>query len=925
MEVQKTQSCTAGCCGGNLIQTSDETRIKLQPEPSNVCTIGCCSTTTNIIEEQSCAQVEVQVDDKDSCCGGEEENENEVDVPQIDREALQKYSPISFSIKGMTCTGCINKLERVVKKINGMTQLNASLLLAQGAARYDTEMWTSDALLKLISERTGFSCKLILSAGTSSLVLFVADVPLCVSSARKFAGVLEISKLGKKKIRVSFDPAVVSPRKLLAQFEPFKGRLDLDYNEEGQSLKASSTHVRELFLTTLLATILTIPVLILAWAPLPPRPLAYGIVSLILTTIVQLFCGYKIYRGAFKSLVYNHELDLDSVVVLSTSSAWIFSIVAFAFETRGVHISQSFFETSSLLVTFILIGRLVTSWVRLKAMRAVTSRTNKSSNDAWILSSEDPDENFDLPTLVPACLLHYGDVISVNPDTLIVTDGVIVEGSSEINESILTGESRPITKIKGSQVFGGTSNGSGALKVKVTCNISESAMSTISNLVQNTSSTQIKMQDLADKIARYFVPLIIIITTIVLIVWIIVGVVGRNQPGGTAFITALKYAITVLAVSCPCAIGLAIPMVIVVASEVAAKEGLIFKSAQSLDTLRKCTHVFLDKTGTLTKGELSVVHANILSSTRAETLKTCYSLTKDSNHPIAKSVREYVRNQLNEMGETSLEDSELDLIKQIPGQGMEGELNGKAIRGGNPSWSGDVTEHPEVVQVLKVGNSIFCVSIDSTLVAVFGLEDTIKPEAIHVVEKLQKQGKVVGIISGDHKNVVKKVAVQLGIPLNLSFGNCYPEMKKTHIERMQEEGAVVLFSGDGMNDAVALAQADVGISMSPEASAIASSAAQLSILRNDLNCILIALELSQAAFRRIIINFAWSFVYNVFAILLAAGALGPLVLQPQYAGIAEIISVVPIILVALQLKIVGFHQEEKEIFELEEIPNSKSI
>ena len=497
---------------------------------------------------------------------------------------------------------------------------------------------------------------------------------------------------------------------------------------------------------------------------------------------------------------------------------------------------------------------------------------------------------------IDARLLQYGDFFKVMPDSYIVTDGIVamVSGGTEVDESMITGESRPIEKLAGSSVIAGSLNVSGFMVVRLTRLPGHNTISTIAAMVDEANFSKQKTQELVDIVASYFVPVILTLTIVTLGIWIAIGIKIRHESADRAAVNAITYGISVLIVSCPCAIGLAVPMVVVISGGVAARHGVIVKSATAIEIARKVSHIVFDKTGTLTRGELCVVEEAFLSEDYHLAASVALGLTCNSKHPVSVAMAIHLRGKGIDIGK--IED-----CRSVTGQGVEGIFNGANVRCGNARWlSADV--YPEVQDFLAKGMTVMGIAMNGQLLAVFGLSDTLRPESHSVVTELQKRNIEVSIVSGDEASAVEAVAADLGIPASHVRSRCMPETKQCYVKNlMTDEKHTVIFCGDGSNDAVALAAASVGVHMN-NSNDMATNAADVVLMRPYLGGILVLVDLSKAAVHRMFLNFFWSFVYNLLAILLAAGAFVNVRISPQYAGLGEIISVLPVILIALQLR-----------------------
>ncbi|KAJ4339123.1 hypothetical protein N0V95_007875 [Ascochyta clinopodiicola] len=554
----------------------------------------------------------------------------------------------------------------------------------------------------------------------------------------------------------------------------------------------------------------------MAWAPLPDREIAYGSASLALATIVQVCIAGPFYPKAVKALFFSRVIEMDLLIVLSTSAAYVFSVVSFGYMVAGKPLSTGeFFETGTLLVTLIMVGRWAAESISIRSLQPPT---------ALLVNRKGPDKEID------ARLLQYGDVFKVAPDSQIPTDGTVVTGISEVDESMLTGESRAVEKQVGSPVIAGSTNGSGMLTVRLTRLPGDNTITTIAGMVDEAKLSKPRIQDIADTVASYFVPVVVVLTMITFVIWVTVGITVRNQSSSNATIEAITYAITVLIVSCPCAIGLAVPMVIVIASGIAARHGVVFKSAASIEVAHRTTDVVFDKTGTLTLGRLNVVEETGFWRDLALSRSLLLGLLISIKHPVSAAAALHLTGQ----GVTS---STILNAKVVTGKGVEGSWQGRALRAGNSRWLG-LDAHPQVQSLLSRGLTVFCFTVDEDVAAIYGLQDTLRPEAATTVSQLQRRGIAVHILSGDDDGAVQSVADQLAICTINVRSRCSPADKRSYVEALQnrsespkQRGPTVMFVGDGTNDAVALAQATIGVHMS-SGTDIAQSAADIVLARS---------------------------------------------------------------------------------------------
>ncbi|KAE9583573.1 P-type cation-transporting [Colletotrichum fructicola] len=898
-KVKAEENCNKGCCetireskpvqpSGTLTAIEDDCCALVAKAEEN-CKKGCCSSPAPKSQEEKVP----------SCCEGK--TSPCCDSTCIDRLALRectsgKRSNRKTRSRAEGCTGgkdgkpCRGHARTVRETYQARLEALGCIcraLLALGqesccAPRdqfdLDVGVGSADDVIKHLERTTEFKCEKITSQG-ASIDLLSSGRPEDLISQSWPAGVTDIRVVDSKTVHVEFDAEVVGARDLVEK--GWSSRMELAPPRADPTLEAGGKHVRHVGMMTLLSIVLTIPVLVMAWAPLPDNEIAYGSASLALATIVQVAIAGPFYPTALKSLIFSRMIEMDLLIVLSTSAAYIFSVVSFGYLVSHKPLSTGeFFETSTLLVTLIMVGRYVGALARQKAIESISIRSLQVST-ATIIDTSGQEKEID------SRLLQYGDTFRVAPESRIPTDGTVISGSS---------------------VIAGSINGSGTLNIRLTRLPEDNTISNIAGMVDEAKLSKPKIQDIADRVASYFVPVVVTLTIITFAVWIAVGVAVRKQSGSQATIQAVTYAITVLIVSCPCAIGLAVPMVIVIASGIAAEKGVIFKSADSIEIAYKTSHVVFDKTGTLTRGELSVSKESYVTGDPEATQSLLLGLVGSIKHPVSAAVAAHLK--ANGISPAPVSDS-----KTLTGKGVEGQgtISGRKLRAGNSRWLG-LSSDPAVESFLSQGYTVFCFTVDGTLVALFALEDSVRPEAFATVSKLQASNVSVHILSGDDDGAVQAVASQLNIPEANVHSRCNPADKQDYIQQLlatpsihvsksgkKPKKPVVMFCGDGTNDAVALAQATIGVHMNAGTD-VARSAADVVLMRPSLTGILTAIAVSRKAIHRIAFNFGWSFVYNLFAILLGSGAFVNARIPPEFAGLGELASVLPVIAAAVLLR-----------------------
>ena len=803
------------------------------------------------------------------------------EATDIENAAAREH--VVIRVQGMTCTGCENKLRGTLQRLPGIS--NARVTFATGLAEFDVDpskIGAEDAI-RQTEEKTGFGISRVLDeCQTIDVYMDKASAKALIHSLP--SNVVNINLLNRATIRLTFNPKIVGARDLMHQLGD--KTTGLAPRTSNHTLSAEKSQLMDMLFKTILSFSLTIPVVILSWARTSTAENTKAIVCLVLASFVQLIAVRVFYQPALKSLLYNKTVELDMLVVLSTTAAYIYSVVAFKYLMLGRPLeTRALFETSTLLISLVLSGRLVVAYSRAIAIAALSSQSLPAMT-AIIVHPDNKQEQID------ARLLQFGDRFVVQVDAKIPTDGVILEGISEVDESMLTGESTPVPRSPGDRVVAGTMNRVGILKVELTRLPGKNTVTDIANLVEQANSIKPNVQDLADRIAGYFVPGVGIIAAIVFLVWLGIGLQVRDENSGTAASTALIYAIAVLAVSCPCALGLAVPMVIVGAGGVAARGGVILKSGKTIEIARRVTDVVFDKTGTLTTVDLDVASVEVIKGDDYTTLSLAYALIMNDKHPVSLGVARHLTKQ-------GLVPPHVDNIKYLPGAGLEAKFHGAQLRAGNPHWLG-LQDHPLVRPFLMQGMTILCVVQDTQLLAIFSLTSTLRPGAKATIQSLRSRNISTHLASGDNDLAVHNTARELGIPASNVRTLQNPTQKAAYVQSLLMKGKIVAFLGDGTNDAPALAQSCIGIQIGTT-SDVTRATADVILLGNNLEALIFLLEVSQAAYRRIVFNFVWASVYNVFAILLAGGAFVKAKIPPAYAGLGEIVSVLPVVLAGLTM------------------------
>ncbi|KAK5629525.1 hypothetical protein RRF57_005240 [Xylaria bambusicola] len=854
------------CCGNDKFSCSINTSLLTG------CQDECCGGTTTPLPDPCCA-IEKQCPGVNSPIG---EKDQVIDIEKANAQAVR------IGVSGMTCNGCSENLSRNLAA-NGGRNIRVNYL--QGHADFTIENSLNlETIIAKTREATGFQIT-IMGGDESITVLVPTSAASTALSQIDLEGVKKAVILNKRTVRIDYDPTVIGARDLFREIEHLQ--VALAPPRKDQQLASGRKRFIKLLVQTTASFVFTIPVLVLAWGETRVEEHTKAIVSLVLASLVQFLAVPVFYKPALQSLILHGMLELDMLVVVAITAAYIYSIVAFGYLVSGRPLeTASFFETSSLLISLIMLGRLVASYARIRAVASVSVRSLQANTATLVENGLERD--------IDSRLLQFGDIFKVTPHSRIPTDGIVISGASEVDESMVTGESLPINKGPGADLIAGTTNGSGTLVVQLTRLPGKNTITDIAKLVEDASSSRPRVQEIADRVASWFLPTVLTIAIAVFIIWTVVGIKVRNQTGGEAVATAITYAVAVLAVSCPCGLGLAVPLVLVIANGIAARSGVIIKSAQCTERARGVTDVVFDKTGTLTEPTLDVVAEEYFGHETAKARAITKALITDSQHPISIAVAKH-------LGPDTQSSSLVTGAQSIPGAGIEGYISGALARAGNANWTCS-DDLPEVRRMQDAGMSILMVTQESTPIAGYGLRTRLRSDAAATVAKLREDGINVHLVSGDQNKAVQAIAAAVGIDRMNVVSQQNPQQKQDYVAAlMAQPGKLVMFCGDGTNDAVAVARADIGVQLSDTISSEVTRSAADVVLLSGLSGIPFLIEVSRAAFVRTTFNFVWSAIYNVFAILFAAGAFVRVRIAPAYAGAGELVSILPIIIVALTM------------------------
>ncbi len=619
---------------------------------------------------------------------------------------------------------------------------------------------------------------------------------------------------------------------------------------------------------------------IVTWAPISALPwFTWGMWLFILVTPVQFIGGWSFYVGSWNA-IRTRTINMDFLIALGTSVAYFYSVVViFAPEILPVKVEERdvYFEVSAVIIAFVLLGKYMEEIIKRRSSAAVRKLLDLRPATAHVLREG-------VETEIPAESVMIDEVLVVRPGERLPTDGIVIEGVSATDESMLTGESMPVEKTIGSRVTGGTVNRTGLLTIRATRVGADTALSQIIKLVEEAQASTAPVQRLADQVTRFFVPAVVATAIATFAAWWLLG----NFPQG------LLAFIAVLIISCPCALGIATPAALMVGVGKGAEAGILIRGAEVLERARQLTTVVFDKTGTLTRGEPTVT--DILPSDgndEAAVLRMAAAVEMGSEHPLGEAIVRAARHRQIELPKVANSEA-------IPGHGIQGIVDGHKVALGNRrlmnSLGVDITSVESAMQRLEAeGKTAMLVALDQTLAGVIAVADTLKPEAVEAVANLRREGIEVIMLSGDNRRTAEAIARQLGI--ERVYAEVLPGDKAKLIQELQQQGKIVAMVGDGVNDAPALAVADIGIALG-SGSDVAKETGGIILLRDNVNDVVTAIRLSRATLRKIKQNLFWAFIYNAVGIPIAA--LG--FLNPMIAGAAMALSSLSVIVNSALLK-----------------------
>lgn len=790
---------------------------------------------------------------------------------------MRDTKQISLTITGMTCSACSARIEKVLNKTDGV-EATVNLATEKANITFEPDK-LSVADIKANIERLGYGVEVDKAELAISGMTCAACANRIEKVLQQIDGIEQVTvNLANDSASVTFVPGTIDAAKIIASIE----KLGYDATEKRSSAEMSTAKekaLQQMKRKLIISAILSVPLLLTMLDHLfgiaIPEIFMHPLFQFLLATPIQFIIGYPFYIGAYRSL-RSKSANMDVLVAMGTSAAYFYSIYETVQSLRlPDYDPHLYFETSAILITLILFGKYLEANAKGRTKQAISRLLKLQAKEARVI--RDGKE-----VMLPVEAVVVGDRLIIKPGEKIPVDGTIVKGNTSIDESMLTGESLPVAKGVNDDVIGATLNKNGTIEIVATKVGKDTALAAIIQAVEEAQGSKAPIQRLADQISGIFVPIVVLIALVTFAVWLIFIAPGNVEA-------ALVAAISVLVIACPCALGLATPTSIMVGTGRAAENGILFKGGEHLERTHELDTIVLDKTGTITKGTPEVT--DFIGDETV--LSLLASTEKSSEHPLAEAIVEYAVAQ-------KIPFEEVDTFRAIPGHGVKATIQDQTVLVGTrrllQQYNIDYEKYAtDMLRLENEGKTVMLIAVNDQCKGIIAVADTVKETAAEAISALQEEGIEVIMLTGDNERTAQAIAKQVGITHVIA--EVLPEDKAQTIKALQEEGKYVAMVGDGINDAPALATADIGIAIGT-GTEVAIEAADVTLLGGDLLLLPKAIKLSRATMRNIRQNLFWAFAYNSAGIPIAAAGL----LAPWIAGAAMAFSSVSVVTNALRLK-----------------------
>ncbi|XP_059314532.1 copper-transporting ATPase HMA4-like [Lycium ferocissimum] len=855
----------------------------------------------------------------------------------VDEFPEQDIAICRIRIKGMACTSCSESVERALSMTDGVKKAVVGLSLEEAKVHFDPNVTSISRIIEVV-EDAGFGADIISSGSDLNKVHFKLEginspddftaIQRCLD-ALEGVNTVQINQQ-EHIVTISYEPDIIGPRTLMQCIQEaghgsssYRASLFIPPRQREIEKEHEIQTYRNLFLWSCL---FAVPIFVFSMVlpMLPPYGnwLEYKVFNVltiglllkwILCTPVQFVIGRRFYAGSYHAL-RRKSANMDVLIALGTNAAYFYSVyIMIKALTSNSFEGQDFFETSPMLISFILLGKYLEVLAKGKTSDALAKLTELAPETAYLLTL-DGAGNIVSETEISTQLIQKNDVLKIVPGAKVPVDGIVINGHSYVNESMITGEARPVSKMPGDKVIGGTVNDNGCVLIKATHIGSETALSQIVQLVEAAQLARAPVQKLADQISRYFVPTVVLIAVVTWLGWFIPGVLGLYPSswipkGMSVFELALQFGISVLVVACPCALGLATPTAIMVATGKGASQGVLIKGGNALEKAHKVKLVVFDKTGTLTVGKPTVVSAVLFSNiSMTDFCDVTISAEANSEHPIAKAVVDHAKKLRLKHGAENEYHPEIEDFEVHTGAGVSGKVGERKILVGNRRLmhAFNVPVSSEVDNYISehehLARTCVLVAADEKIAGAFAVTDPVKPDAARVISFLHSMDITSVMVTGDNWATARAIASEVGI--QMVFAETDPLGKADKIKELQLKGTPVAMVGDGINDSPALVAADVGMAIGAGTD-VAIEAADVVLIKSNLEDVVTALDLSRKTMSRIRLNYVWALGYNVLGMPVAAGILFPFTgirLPPWLAGACMAASSISVVCSSLLLQ-----------------------